>query len=367
VAQSKDAATFLTAALQQVNHELNDHICQSEEDPQTVVIRAVKERISKLTGDLHNIYGDNINEEFRDNWLVFLETGYTSRREPYGILNLKPIDVAPLMRQLLFNSVPSSVFMSATMRIGTSFGYMRREMGMPDTALEFIGESPFDFKNNVVGYFPKDLPDNQDPDYLDALAERIEEVLRFSKGRALVLFTNNKAMQHVHAYCSLRLPYLCLLQGEMSKPMLVDYFQKDTHSCLFATKTYFTGLDIPGESLSCVVLTKAPFEVPTEPMFRAKADRIEESGGDSFNLLAMPRMLFDVRQGFGRLIRTTTDTGIFAFLDSRAMKKSYGSRIVNSLPGIRVMKNLGEEPKPRVAVPTSGASSGYMDEEEDED
>jgi Rad3-related DNA helicase len=102
-------------------------------------------------------------------------------------------------------------------------------------------------------------------------------------------------------------------------------------------------------------------------MFRAKADRIEESGGDSFNLLAMPRMLFDVRQGFGRLIRTTTDTGIFAFLDSRAMKKSYGSRIVNSLPGIRVMKNLGEEPKPRVAVPTSGASSGYMDEEEDED
>jgi ATP-dependent DNA helicase DinG len=340
VENSKAHSQVLVEELRQVNRDLSDYIVRHEVDPQTVVVRACKDRLSKLVSDLNAVYGDNIDEEYRDNWLVFLETGYSSRREPYGILNLKPIDVAPLMRALIYNTVPTTVFMSATMRIGPSFSFMRRELGVSSEAIEFIGDSPFNFEDNVVGYFPTHLPDSKESTYLSCLGDEIQQVLTHSKGRALVLFTNNAAMRYCHERVSAISPHKCFIQGQASKPMLIKMFKQDTSSCLFATRSFFTGVDIPGEALSCVILTKAPFQVPTEPMFKAKCDRIDENGGSSFDMMSMPIMLFDVRQSFGRLIRTTLDTGIFAFLDSRAIKKAYGRRIVSALPNIKITDNL---------------------------
>jgi ATP-dependent DNA helicase DinG len=369
IAESREAADVLTAELKRVNHDLSDYINELESHPKTIVIRACKERLSKLVSDLGAVYGDNINDEHKDNWLVFLETGYSRKRQPYGILNLKPIDVAPLMKGYVYNVIPTTVFMSATMRIGTSFGFMRHQLGVPEGTLEFIGESPFDFEKNVTGYFPRHLPDNRDPNYLSALSDEILKVLKHSNGKGLVLFTNNNHMRYCYEHVAAKAPHKCFLQGQASKPVLIEMFKDDIHSSLFATRTFFSGVDIPGEALSCLVLTKAPFEVPTDPMFKAKSDKIDEAGGDSFNMLSMPTMLFQVRQGFGRLIRTTDDKGIFAFLDSRAMNKSYGRRIVNALPDIQIVESLNgkvvDKPtKTYAACPKP--SKVFRDDERDE-
>lgn len=351
---SKEAAAVLITELRKVNRDLNEYITRGESDPQTVVIRSAKERIVKLARELASVYGDNINDEWKDNWLVFLETATNNRREAYGILNLKPIEVAPLMRHTLFSAIPTVILMSATMRVGKEFGFMRRELGVPDTALEYIGDSPFNFKENVTGYFPTDLPDNKHPDYLPALAQRILDTLLYRKGAALILFTNISHMRYCHDFVQSCVPYVCLLQGEASRMVIIDKFKQDVSSCLFATKTFFTGIDIPGKALSTLILTKAPFAVPTEPMFSARADRILERGGKPFELLSMPMMLFDVRQGFGRLIRTVSDTGFFAFLDSNAMRKFYGKQIVSSLPGMSIIKQIeGIKPIESVARRTN--------------
>lgn len=363
VEASKEAAEELIAELRAVNRDLNDYITRGEADPQTVVVRAAKEKLSQLSRELSSVYGDNINEEWKDNWLVFLEVAQNSKREVYGILNLKPIEVAPLMKSALFDVIPTVILMSATMRVGKSFDFMRRELGVPDAALEFIGDSPFNFKENVIGYFPTDLPDSNEPDYLPMLAERILKIIEYRKGSALVLFTNINHMRWCHEYVASRVPYVCYLQGEASRVVLLDLFKKNISSCLFATKTFFTGIDIPGEALSTLILTKAPFAVPTEPMFRARADKIDKRGDSSFQLLSMPMMLFDVRQGFGRLIRTVSDTGFFAFLDSRAMKKSYGRTIKNSLPDMKIIEQIdGVTP---IATSASRTNSRLLELEED--
>lgn len=362
VEASKRHSQVLVDDLRRVNKELSDYIVKDELSASSTIIRAVKEKLSKLIADLKAIYGDNIDEAYRDNWLVFLETGWTAQRKPYGILNLKPIDVAPLMRSLIFDTVPTTVFMSATMRIGPSFSFMRRELGIPADTLEFIGDSPFNFEDNVTGYFPTHLPESRESDYLPLLAAEISNVLGHSHGRALILFTNNAAMKHCYEQVSKTIPIRCFVQGQASKPVLIDMFKDDVSSCLFATRSFFTGIDIPGEALSCVILTKAPFQVPTDPMFKAKADKIDDAGGSSFGMLSMPLMLFDVRQAFGRLIRTTTDTGMFAFLDSRAMKKAYGKQIIGALPGIRITDRLGNQGKPADLGKTYAAHPGKREE-----
>jgi ATP-dependent DNA helicase DinG len=350
VEASKFAASKLAVALGRVSKDLNEYVNLFDENhPRTLVVKAAKERLSKLVGDLKAVYGEGIGDDYKDNWLVFFETGYSHKHVPYGILKLRPINVAPLMRSRIFDAIPTTVFMSATMRLGTSFAFMRKELGVPKETQEFVGTSPFNYEKNVVGYFPKHLPEVRDKDYLPALVDEIKSVLEYSNGRALVLFTNNSHMKHCYEAIYRECKYKCYMQGQGAKSTLVELFKNDTHSCLFATRSFFTGIDIPGESLSCVSLTRAPFQVPTDPMFAAKADLIESDGGSSFNDLSLPLMLFDVRQSFGRLIRTVTDKGLFAFLDSRAMNKSYGQRIINSLPNIQILDSLDGKPRARPA------------------
>jgi ATP-dependent DNA helicase DinG len=363
IQESKEAAEDLIEELRMLNRDLNDYIDQGETEPRTVVVRAAKEKLSKLIRELNSIYGDNINEEWKDNWLVFLEVARNARQELYGILNLKPIEVAPLMRQALFGLMHTVVMMSATMRVGKSFDYIRRELGVPMSALEYVGNSPFNYRENVTGYFPTDLPDPNEPDYLPKLAERIRNIIEFRKGAALILFTNVDHMRWCHEYVSSKVPYLCYVQGEASRAIMLEQFKTNVSSCLFATKTFFTGIDVPGKALSTLILTRAPFAVITEPMFRARADKIEERGESSFHLLSIPMMLFDVGQGFGRLIRTVSDTGFFAFLDSRALRKSYGRTIKRSLPDMKIIDQI--DGVVTIETPKVRAASRLLDLEED--
>ena len=341
VEASKVAAEALIDWLKADYKMVDNCISFDEEHPQTQGINGAKEKIAKLVHDLRAVYGDKVNEEYAENWLSFMETGYNNKREPFAVLNLKPIDVGPLMRSRIHDMIPCTVMMSATMKISNSFGFMKRELGMPDTTIEFTGASPFSFETQVVGYFPTHLPDQQDEGYLDAIVDEVIKLIEYWKGRTMVLFTNTSHMKYVWENVCSRVEFPCFVQGQMQKQALINSFQQDTHSCLFATRSFFTGVDIPGETLSCVTMVKAPFRVPTEPMFKAKCDLLDKNGFNSFQNYSMPLMLFDIRQSFGRLIRTVTDTGMFALLDSRALKKSYGGTIRKTLPAIGEVTQIG--------------------------
>lgn len=344
VTTSHEHAQTMIDMMKKMNRDLSALVARPEDDPQTVVIRSCKDRLNKLTSDLMRVYGDGIDENFKHNWLVYLETAYTTKREQYPVLNLKPIDIAPLMRSQLFASVPTTVLMSATMRVNNSFDYVRRNLGVPDTALEFLGESPFDFANKVIGYWPQHLPDPQSNEqrYLEALAKEIVNCIQKAQGRSLVLFTNLKHMNYCCNYARQNLSYNVLCQGESSKAVLIDRFTREIDSVLFGSKTFMTGVDFAGQTCSCVILSKCAFPVPSDPMFRARADMIDENGGSSFMELSLPMMIFDLLQSFGRLIRTTDDEGVFALLDSRARKKSYCNNILRSLPPIQWRENVSK-------------------------
>jgi ATP-dependent DNA helicase DinG len=342
VPAARAVAAEIVTELKRLNRAMSKLIVHDENDPTTLSLTTCKEKVSKITSGLSNIFGENIDEEYKDNWLTFLTPGFNKKEHTkYVSLNLKPIEIAPLMRSLILEKeeITTTVFISATMQVKKGFGFMKRELGLVDP-LEFLGKSPFDFYNNVVAYFPKHLPDNTDSRYEMAMAKEIAMLLNHSNGRALVLFTSNYLMETITERVKPLVKFTILMQGDSSKNALIEEFKEDIHSCLFATKSFFTGVDIPGEALSNVILTKAPFRVPSDPMFKAKCEKIEERGYKSFDRLAMPLMLFDVLQGFGRLIRTTADHGMFCFLDSRANKKAYGGEIKNALPKMRILERL---------------------------
>lgn len=334
---SKGAAVALRASLVGERKGLGEmkHLSEHQEE----VVRAGVEKISKLVRTLNGIYGDAIEDEYKDNWIVFLESKRHARSgRNYCVMHLKPIDIAPLFRAKLLTLIPNVVFMSATLMVNNSFFFMRKEMGLArDDTIEFIGKTPFDYKKQVIGYFPTDLPDPDAPDYTERLAKRIKTIINRRGGQALVLFTSSQLMETVYEAVQGKLKHTAYCQGQASKAALIERFKEETDSCLFATRSFFTGVDIPGDALSNVILTKAPFRVPSDPLFNAKCRKIRERGGNDFSDYSMPLMIMDVRQGFGRLIRTATDTGLFAFLDSRANKKAYGKTIRSSLPAMQVV------------------------------
>lgn len=358
---SKAAAWALIDRLKLDYKGMNELIVRDEEDPQTQTINGAKDKLAKIIHDLGAVYGDKVNEEYAENWLSFMETGYNNKREPHAVLNLKPIDVGPLMKGLIHDMVPCTVMMSATMKINGSFSFMKRELGMPDTTIDFTGVSPFSFDTQVIGYFPTHLPDPDDEEnYLDSIVNEIVQLIEYNDGKTMVLFTNAAQMRLAWEWVGRRVKYPCYVQGQMQKQALIDVFSQDVHSCLFATRSFFTGVDIPGETLSCVILVKAPFRVPTEPMFKAKCDMLDKNGINSFSNYSMPLMLFDVRQSFGRLIRTTTDKGMFVLLDSRALKKSYGGTIRKTLPRIGEIADIG---RPVISAPKKRVSIASLEED----
>lgn len=325
--------------LKDVNSRLKKEL-RDDEGARDMVIGICQERFRKLIGTLNTVTGKNLDPEYKDNWLSFVQSEWNAKRHEWiRSINLKPIVVAPLISSRILQPVSSVTFLSATMKVNNSFVFIKSEFGLgKDDALEFTGDSPFDFFEQVKFYMPKHLPDAKDNAYLPAMADEICKLIQHTEGKSLVLFTNASNMRSVHELIQGKVKYLCFVQGQAPRSTLIDMFSEDIHSCLFATRSFFTGIDIPGEALSCVILTKAPFRVPSDPMFKAKCEKIEEAGRNSFSELSLPLMLFDIRQAFGRLIRTTTDTGVFALLDSRALNSSYAGKIRNSLPEARNLK-----------------------------
>ncbi len=255
------------------------------------------------------------------------------RREKNLILSATPIDVSRELQDSLFSSVAGSVFTSATLTTGGDFKYFFKRLGLPEETPSLSFPSPFNYEEQTLLYVPgNNFPEPVAPGYQQALHERIQALIEAAGGRALVLFTSFKAMDAAWDTLEDALDFPLLCQGNAPRHELLRRFAGETRAVLFAVASFWEGVDIPGESLSLVIIDKLPFEVPSDPVIMARLDRIKAGGGNPFFEFQVPRAILSLRQGVGRLMRSSGDHGVMAILDVRLFSKGYGRRFRNSLP-----------------------------------
>jgi ATP-dependent DNA helicase DinG len=250
-----------------------------------------------------------------------------------------PIDVSPWLRENLFGNV-TAILTSATLQVAGKFDFVAKQLGV-DAYRELNVGTPFDFTTQAITYVPN-LPDpsRERAAFDNAAINEIRSLVTASDGRALVLFTSTRAMRNAYEALEGILPYTCLMQGEAPNKVLAARFAADTHSVLFATRSFMTGVDFQGEACSLVIVDKLPFPVPTEPLFEAEAEWLERRGGNAFNGLSVPMMSLVLSQAAGRLIRHRSDRGVIALLDPRLCSKGYGKRILKTLPPAPLVRDL---------------------------
>jgi len=262
-----------------------------------------------------------------------------------------PIRVADVLREKLFQDVDTVVLTSATLSTGGNFNFVRARLGLDRTA-ELILGSHFDFTRQSIFYVPRDLPEPREPDWAAQACRVLEKVLDASRGRAFLLFTSYAQMQQVHRTLRERLPYPVLMQGERSKAALLEEFRAKPHSVLFATNSFWQGVDVQGEALSCVVIDKLPFSVPSDPVTAARIRHLNQTGGNAFYDYQIPEAVILLKQGLGRLIRSRNDRGILVLLDKRVVTKGYGRIFLTSIPPAPLTHSL-EELRNFFAAPVS--------------
>ncbi len=280
--------------------------------------------------------------------LEFIVTGadkkfvyWLERRNRGVFLRASPIDVAGLLQDKLFEEVPTVVLTSATLSSGGNFAFIRDRLGL-DTADDLIAESSFDYQSQAILYLPARMPDPRDREWAPAAAAEVTRILNATEGRAFVLSTSLAGMQALYDNVWSEIDYPCLVQGSASKSQLLKRFRETPNAVLFATSSFWQGVDVRGEQLSCVIIDKLPFAVPTDPIVAARQRSIEDSGGSSFYQYSVPQAIIALKQGLGRLIRSTTDRGVLAILDPRLRTKGYGRTFLQSLPPCRVTSRIAD-------------------------
>lgn len=267
---------------------------------------------------------------------------YWLERRGRGVfLRASPIDVSGLLQDKLFDSVPTVVLTSATLSSAGSFAFIRDRLGLHE-AKDLIAESTFDYQRQALLYLPARMPDPRSPDWKEAAAAEVIQIVRATEGRAFVLSTSFNGMHALHDLVSPYLDYPCLVQGSAAKGQLLRSFRETPNAVLFATSSFWQGVDVRGEQLSCVIIDKLPFAVPTDPIVAARQRYIEENEGSSFFEYSVPQAIIALKQGLGRLIRSTTDRGVLAVLDPRLRTKAYGRTFLQSLPPCRVTSRIDE-------------------------
>jgi ATP-dependent DNA helicase DinG len=253
-----------------------------------------------------------------------------------------PIDVGPLLRERLHERVPCIVFTSATLTTAGDFKFVKRRLGIDAEVSEQIVESPFRYEDQAALYAPVHLPDPRASDFPDAAAREIVELIRLSKGGAFVLCTSLRMMRLLSRKVGDELEFEWFVQGDAPKQTLLDRFRDQRNAVLFATASFWEGVDVPGSALRLVIIDKLPFDVPSDPVVAARCQRLEDAGESSFMRYLVPAAALSLKQGFGRLIRTTQDRGVVAILDSRIRRKGYGKVFLRSLPPARLCDTLDE-------------------------
>lgn len=261
------------------------------------------------------------------------------RRHRHVFLRATPIDVSEILAEYLFNCLPTVILTSATLASDQSFQFIRSRLGIRE-ARELIVPSHFDFQRQAVLYLPPHMPDPRHPAFLDRAVEEIVNILHITAGRAFVLFTSIHQMNAAYERVSEKVPFPCFVQGQGSKSGLLETFKRTPHAVLFATSSFWQGVDVQGEALSCVIIDRLPFAVPTDPVISARQRYIEEQGGDAFYEYSVPQAVLMLKQGLGRLIRSKDDVGVLSVLDPRLRTKAYGRVFLRSLPPCPITDNI---------------------------
>jgi ATP-dependent DNA helicase DinG len=259
---------------------------------------------------------------------------WIERRGRGTFLQATPIDVSSVLDEKLFDAVDTVVLTSATLAVAGEFEFTKQRLGLR-AARSLVVPSHFDYATQALFYVPQNLPDPRSPAFTAAAAREIVELLTLSRGRAFVLFTSYQQMRLIYDRVSLDIPYQTLLQGTAPRSALLEEFRRTPNAVLFATSSFWQGVDVPGEQLSCVIIDKLPFAVPSDPVVEARTKAIREEGGDAFHGYQVPQAAIALKQGFGRLIRSRTDRGVLALLDNRITKTRYGQIFFDSLPDYR--------------------------------
>jgi ATP-dependent DNA helicase DinG len=246
-------------------------------------------------------------------------------------LRASPIDVSDVIREMLLERMTATVLTSATLSVDGRFEYLRGRLGIRK-AHEIRLESEFDFRDQAILYLPKKMPDPRSPQFVEAASREVVEILRRTDGRAFVLFTSYNNLRQVHQFASPRIPYPILVQGSAPRTALLREFKSTPNAVLFATSSFWQGVDVVGDALSCVIIDKLPFASPGDPITSARIEAINQAGGNAFADYQIPLAILALQQGLGRLIRHRTDRGVLAVLDPRLRTMGYGRRFLASLP-----------------------------------
>jgi ATP-dependent DNA helicase DinG len=272
-------------------------------------------------------------EAANPSYVYFLET-----RNRGVFLRAAPIDVSGILKEMLFDRMSATVMTSATLTVAGSFDYVKGRLGVPHADCVRV-PSEFDFSEQAILYLPKQMPPPKSPQYGDAVAREVLDLLLRSEGRAFVLFTSYAMLRAVRDQVEPQLPYPVIVQGTAPRSALLDQFRSTPNAVLFATSSFWQGVDVVGEQLSCVIIDKLPFASPGDPITAARIEAINAEGGDAFQDYQVPLAILAMLQGLGRLIRHRTDRGVLAVLDPRLRTMGYGRRFLESFPPAPVTQN----------------------------
>jgi ATP-dependent DNA helicase DinG len=304
-------------------------------------ILALPERPEPLTGLAAR--GQSLRDEIAfvlaaadDSHVYFVET-----RGRGVFLRATPIDVSAMLKELLFDQVRAAVLTSATLAVDGGFDHLKARLGV-EASEEVLLKSPFDFARQALLYVPRRMPEPRSPAFVERAAEEVLRLLERSRGRAFVLFTSYAHMNAVAERIAGELPYPVLIQGEAPKAALLQAFRATPGAVLLATASFWQGVDVVGDQLSCVIVDKLPFASPADPVVSARIDRLRDRGGDPFGEYQVPVAVLMLKQGLGRLIRSASDRGVLAVLDSRIVERGYGRRFLASLPPARLVHDVAE-------------------------
>jgi len=268
--------------------------------------------------------------------------GWSEGEGEYLKHTVAPVETGPVLQSHLWDREASFVLMSATLRVSGQFEHARNRLGL-ENAEEVFHASPFDYGQQAMIYLPRNMPSPFSDAGVEALIDEMETLIRASQGRAFVLFTSWMMLKRAGPELAQRLPWDVLIQGESgSRDAILDAFRSDTHSVLCGTRSFWEGVDVPGEALSLVIIDKMPFTPPNDPLLKARIQTCEERGGHGFRDIQLPEAIAALRQGAGRLIRSMDDRGVMALLDSRLYQKGYGREVVRNLPAAPIKDDLAE-------------------------
>jgi len=307
---------------------------------------ALRKRVGRLRSELEFLLESNAHNMVY--WMERRVSGGNTDRNSTGrrlsqarttFLQATPIDVSELLHEQVFEQIPTVVLTSATLTVQGGFEHIRKRLGLTE-ARELVVPSHFRYAEQALLYLPPEMPDPREPDFPEAAARCIRRVLEHSRGRAFCLFTSYSQMRDLYERLMPVLDFPILLHGTAPRKALLEEFRSTPNAVLFGTSSFWQGVDVQGEALSCVIIDRLPFAVPNDPVVAARMRAIEEDGGKPFFDYQVPSAVLTLKQGFGRLIRSLEDRGVLVLLDNRIRTKRYGQTFLASLPPYRVTQTI---------------------------